>query len=230
AGHFYPMLGAVSSLGIFLPILGIILGAVIGFIANYIQALVYNWLAGVLGGLKLNLNASGKMSSIDTVGVQSAGKLLAGLLLIMAAILAVVVLLVIAAVGIPISAGTLVLVLIVGGIAVLVFGFVIGLVYSAVYNLVAHKIGGIKLMLSGKSPSTIQRIEPMQYAKVLAVLEAVFAFISGVFALFVGGGIIGHLIIAPIVQAIVGFILGYIIALLYNYIAKKIGGVKVTLA
>ncbi|MDE1870230.1 MAG: hypothetical protein KGH71_04585 [Candidatus Micrarchaeota archaeon] len=231
AGNFYPMVAAVSSLGVFLPILGIILGAVIGFIANYIQAFVYNWLAKVIGGLKINLNAAaGKMSSLDTVGVQSAGKILAGLLLIMAAIIAVVVLVVLAAIGLPISAGTLVLVLIVGGIAVLVFGFVIGLVYSAIYNLVAHKIGGIKIMLSGKGTSVLQRIEPMQYAKVLAVLEAVFSFISGIFALFVGGSIIGHLIIAPIAQAVFGFIFGYIFALLYNYIARKIGGVKVTLA
>src|SRR5690348_697664 len=179
-GHLIPMLAGLSHFGIILPIAGLILGAVVGFIANYIQALVYNWLSGVIGGLKINLNSSGKMSSLDTVGVQSAGKILAGLLLIMAAIAAVVVLVVLAAVGLPISAGTLVLVLIAGGIAVLVFGFVIGLVYSAIYNLVAHKIGGIKIMLSGKGTSVLQMIEPMQYAKVLAVLEAVFAFISGI--------------------------------------------------
>lgn len=230
-GHLVPMLSGLSHYGIVLPVLGIILGAVVGFIANYIQALVYNWLAGVIGGLKINLNAAAnKMSSLDTVGVQSAGKILAGLLLIMAAIAAVIVLIVLAAVGIPISAGTLVIVLIAGGIAVLVFGFVIGLVYSAIYNLVAHKIGGIKIMLSGKGTSVLQKIEPMQYAKVIAILEAVFSFISGIFALFVGGGIISHLIIAPIVQAIFGFIFGYIFALLYNYIAKKVGGVKLTLA
>lgn len=84
----------------------------------------------------------------------------------------------------------------------------------------------------------LKYIHPMSLAKIVAVIYAIVGFIAGiVIALFgvASLGIFGaafgiaSIIIFPILYAILGFICGAIGALLYNFVAKRIGGVKLVL-
>ncbi len=87
----------------------------------------------------------------------------------------------------------------------------------------------------------IKRIDPMSLAKIYAVIMAVFGFVMGVVffismafvgpslstpVYFAGAGIF-MIVFFPIFYGILGFIAGAIGAVLYNFVASKIGGVKV---
>jgi len=84
----------------------------------------------------------------------------------------------------------------------------------------------------------IKEIDVMSLAKVSTTMGVVFGFLFGIL-LAIGatmpgmptmiGGVIGiaAIVVLPIVYGIVGFIWGIIIAIVYNFIAKKIGGVKI---
>lgn len=88
----------------------------------------------------------------------------------------------------------------------------------------------------------LKRIDPMSYAKVYAVITALVIFvICLIYAFFIiafagmfgedagaiGAGIaIAIVIIAPIVYGIMVFLLGLLMAWLYNVVAARIGGVE----
>jgi len=88
----------------------------------------------------------------------------------------------------------------------------------------------------------IKRIAPLQLGKMLAVLYGILGLIFIPFFLFMTAltsqipaeqrtGIVamgaGFAICAPILYAIMGFIIGIIGAFIYNLVAKFIGGVEV---
>lgn len=87
----------------------------------------------------------------------------------------------------------------------------------------------------------LKAIDPMSLGKMLAVICAVIGFIVGLFsAAFapfmamwnpVGAAAFGLLaiIIFPTLFAIIGFIMGIIVAFVYNVVAKRFGGVKLDL-
>lgn len=87
-----------------------------------------------------------------------------------------------------------------------------------------------------------KQFDVMSVAKIQAVIMAIFGFIAGLFISIFGGmasifsdslpgatGIvgIGAIIILPIVYGIMGFISGAIGAIVYNFVASKIGGIVV---
>ena len=91
---------------------------------------------------------------------------------------------------------------------------------------------------------TIQRIDPGSLAKVLGVLYAVLGVIGGVLFALMGamgfgigripgaGGLgmglgfgIAAIVIFPICYAVLGFVGGWIVASLYNWIARTFGGI-----
>jgi len=94
---------------------------------------------------------------------------------------------------------------------------------------------------------TLKAIDPMSVAKVAAVLGIIWGLVVGI-GIFVGLGIeqymgrfytgfgtlmpmvgMAVLIALPIGYGIAGFICGFIGALVYNFVAKQIGGIKVDL-
>ena len=90
----------------------------------------------------------------------------------------------------------------------------------------------------------IRKIDLMSYGKIMAAIMAIFGFVMGlvvsIAALFAGSlstatfgfaAVFGVLaiILLPIIYAIIGFVMGIIGAAIYNFIASKIGGVKIDL-
>ncbi|MFH0711444.1 MAG: hypothetical protein V1944_02600 [Candidatus Aenigmatarchaeota archaeon] len=95
----------------------------------------------------------------------------------------------------------------------------------------------------------LKSIDPMSMARVAAVLMAIWGLVVGLMIvlglsvadytgrIFSGFEMMGlspavgilSIIVFPIVYGITGFVGGYILAWLYNYVAKKVGGVKLDL-
>jgi len=86
----------------------------------------------------------------------------------------------------------------------------------------------------------ITRINPKSLAKVFGALYAIMGFIGGLIFALIGivtaasgqmGGLFGlvSLLLLPLLYGMMGLVFGYITALLYNLIAKKIGGVEIEL-
>lgn len=95
----------------------------------------------------------------------------------------------------------------------------------------------------------IKRIDPMSAAKVMAGLGAITGLIAGILIAILGSSSpmsymmgtysamqpsLGKLsvlaiIIMPIVYAIAGFISGLVWSVFYNFVAGKIGGIKIEL-
>ena len=86
----------------------------------------------------------------------------------------------------------------------------------------------------------IKKIIPLALARVVAVIYFVYGLFWGIAytVLFLSGntfpGIpvvvqdigIGSIVIFPVVYGVLGFVLGYIFALIYNLAAKRIGGIE----
>jgi hypothetical protein len=90
---------------------------------------------------------------------------------------------------------------------------------------------------------TISKIHILPLAKIVAIFQAIFGLISGFFIFIIN--IIEHyiaptqstielfvygfvsILVFPIVYGILGFVIGAAIAYIYNFLTKKIGGIKV---
>lgn len=107
-----------------------------------------------------------------------------------------------------------------------------------------------KLLVNLMGEKTIESIPVMPFAMMLGVISAVIGLIIGIFYALVFGAIIssiptttgttevfdfgwlsvlfgvGAIIIMPIVGFIGGLIQGLIVAVLYNFLAPRIGGIK----
>jgi hypothetical protein len=87
---------------------------------------------------------------------------------------------------------------------------------------------------------SITRIEPAQFALIMgatyALIGIIFAVVMFLFmsiAPFPGLGGIGRgvgVIFFPVIYAILGYVIGFIGAMLYNLVAGTVGGIKVTVS
>jgi len=94
---------------------------------------------------------------------------------------------------------------------------------------------------------TIKRIDPMSAAKVSAAVGIIMGLVLAVMSLLFSGfaqmqgmmGMVGTpfatatgifaIVALPIAYAVVGFVSGFVWSVIYNFVADKIGGVKVDL-
>lgn len=113
----------------------------------------------------------------------------------------------------------------------LVVGFFGVAIFAWIYNIFAGRFGGIKLILE---KNELKRIDPVSAGKLVAIISAVVFFVMGlvlgaIFAVVAGGfGIliaIVFIIVYPIIGAICGFVGTAIAALIYNFVAFRIGGI-----
>lgn len=179
------------------------------------------------------------MQTLKHIDVWSAAKVAAVLNLIIAIILAVI----LAVFGgiftavfgstNPLAAHMLGRVFVILPIIAFLGGLIFTIIEAALYNFVANRIGGIKIQFKG---AELQIIEPWSTAKMFAIGGAVLGVIAGVVAIIataafglggagVGVGIVVFVVLI-VILAIGGLVFGAITAVVYNFLAEKIGGVK----
>ena len=88
---------------------------------------------------------------------------------------------------------------------------------------------------------TITYIDKSSLGKIQGVIGAIYGLLSGIFVAIVGNaGLvnttvslpvfgIASIIAFPIIYGFVGYISGYFLALFYNKLAQKIGGIQIEL-
>lgn len=81
----------------------------------------------------------------------------------------------------------------------------------------------------------VKRIDRGSVAKmtawIMGVMTAVFCIPAALFALMAGGELdgmgAGFLLLIPVIYFVMGYIGGWLNALIYNFAASKIGGIKI---
>ncbi len=110
-----------------------------------------------------------------------------------------------------------------------VITFVFILISAYIYNFLASKGRGILFELSQENGMTvIDSIDMKNFAIVIAIISVVLSLITGIISLLSGGDIIS-LISNLISSAISGFVSAALIAIFYNFLAPKIGKIKMEL-
>jgi len=131
-----------------------------------------------------------------------------------------------------VGVGLIILVLLIVG------AFVGGAVEAFLYNVIAAIVGPVRIWLRNNS---VNKVDPLSYAKVSLVFSII---IYGLLAIFVSSvllasiGINASAVSLPasligavfvFVLVVYGFILPYVWALLYNWLASKMGGIGVVI-
>ncbi len=119
-------------------------------------------------------------------------------------------------------------------IAMIIFGtFIISFVFILlgcyVYNILADKGRGAIVNLSKEDKLTaIDSIEVLKFAIVIAVISCVLNIIIGIVSMISGGDIVS--VIGSIIGGLIaGFIEGALLAVFYNFLAPKLGKLKLEL-
>ncbi|MGZ7049269.1 MAG: hypothetical protein ACXVHO_04610 [Methanobacterium sp.] len=122
-------------------------------------------------------------------------------------------------------------------IAAFIGVFIVMALSAIFYNVLAPKIGGIKLNFANVQDTlfSLDSIEIVPFALITAAVAAVWGLILGILYLIIFliagsalAAIIG-LIATPIVVFIISFIVYAITVFLYNLLAPRIGGIKLNL-
>lgn len=119
-------------------------------------------------------------------------------------------------------------------ILMLIFGtfiitFVFVLIGAYIYNILAKKGRGVILNLGNEGGLTaIESIEPLKLAIAFAIICGILSLIVGIISI-ISGGSIANLIGNVLGGFVGGFIEFYLIAIFYNFLAPKIGKIKLEL-
>ena len=231
----------IAGLGVLSIVVFPILFAIIGFVVTAVAALLYNLFAGWFGGVMWDYKG-GVLRGLDII---SYAKISAAFFGIFALIEGLIMGSLLSMLGI---AGALV-----GAITGLILGMIIGFIFGALgaflYNVVASCVGGYRFTFKGRG---ISNLDPISYAKVLAVLSAIYGLIQGVLSMGLSGilasiassnpafgsilassaagatlGILG-LVLIVIANLVSGFITGGLTAIFYNIPAdRNIGRIEI---
>ncbi len=222
-----------SKLGDILLIVIPVLAVVFGFIIGALEAWLYNLIAERAGGAKLVLS-NGVVQSFDPVSTAKIVALIAG---VVSFVSIIIIALFTAFTSSGVSAILAVGLGIFGTVFVMIIEFIVIIVVVFVYNYVARKIGGIRVDIKS---NVLRSVEPARFAKIYAIFTAILGLFYGILFTFIFSvaavtgmhmqvlGVLGALsiIIFPILGFIFGFIYAAIYAIVYNWIAEKIGGIK----
>lgn len=122
-------------------------------------------------------------------------------------------------------------------IIAVVVGFFATAIMAWLYNVVAGRFGGVSMELK---KNELRSIEPVSFGKIYAVMLAIVVFVCALIFGVIGAAlasafgvsslavvaIIALIIILPVLALIVGFVCAAIFALVYNFVASRIGGIK----
>jgi len=220
----------------FSPLLFIIAAGIAGFILPAIGCAVYNLVAGWVGGIELRIEGE----RISRFSIAQMAKVSGVMYALIGAIFAIVLVLGFRFASFP-QKGTFsgpgVGFALTAPIMYGVFGFIVAAIGCALYNLAAKVVGGAELQLEHEpTGQRIRNVSIFQTAKVLAVLYGmvgllflpivlVIANVASKQAGFAGG----FALLFPILFAAFGFILVAITCVVYNVLARLVGGIEIQL-
>ena len=245
--------GVIASLGVALLILLPAAGFVFSVTQSFLTALIYNVFVPRIGGIKLELR---DMKEIVGVPVVPFALMISaiGATIVFIAMLIIGPLIMIGLQAAVIGAayqGTVIpglssigalgivglLILIIGvPIVMFVASFIMTALTAIIYNLLAPKIGGIEFEFEALKEKLygINSIPAVKLALitaiVMAIVNLIFEAISTVINTAMGSSVVAgviSLLINVVVNLVVSFIIYAIMAVLYNYLAPKIGSVKI---
>lgn len=246
----------LASLGVALIIALPVATFFFSILSSFVMALIYNLLVPRIGGIKLGMDGE-EVKSIPVVAVSLMLSMLYTVLtfivmLVVAPILAVVLegaalaastatiaIPELSGMGDASGVGIILAIIMIIGVPIIVFisTFIYAVVVAFLYNLLAPKIGGVrlKMKLASHGFCEIKKIPPLPLALILAVVLAIVNFI---FSLRTGAanmaseGVaygLGYLVGNTVGYLIVTFIIYALTALIYNFLQPKIGGVEIKL-
>lgn len=245
--------GVIASLGVALLILLPAAGFVFSVTQSFLTALIYNVFVPRIGGIKLELR---DMKEIVGVPVVPFALMISaiGATIVFIAMLIIGPLIMIGLQAAVIGAayqGTVIpglssigalgivglLILIIGvPIVMFVASFIMTALTAIIYNLLAPKIGGIEFEFEALKEKLygINSIPAVKLALitaiVMAIVNLIFEAISTVINTAMGSSVVAgviSLLINVVVNLVVSFVIYAIMAVLYNYLAPKIGSVKI---
>lgn len=232
---------------------------ILGVLQSFLFALIYNLLVPKLGGIKLGLE---NLSEIKSIPVVPFALITSTISAVFVLIIALIVMPLVAAYipvvsqvmsslplnGTTIPAGSIsafgtfgvigsILSIIILPIVAFIIVFIVNAILAALYNLVAPRIGGIKLEFAVNADNMyeILSVAPVQLALISAVIAAICGIIIGIIAIIIsaayGAVIVGAMFLAGFT---IGFLVGVfivyaIMAIIYNFLRPRIGGIKLEL-
>ena len=236
-----------------------VISFILGVLQSFFFALIYNLLVPKLGGIKLGLE---NLSEIKSVPVVPFALITSTISAVFVLIIALIVMPLVAAYipvvsqvmsSLPLNGTTIpaesisafgtfgvigsILSIIILPIAAFIIVFIVNAILAALYNLVAPRIGGIKLEFAVNADNMyeILSVAPVQLALISAVIAAICGIIIGIIAIIIsaayGSVIVGVIFLAGFT---IGFLVGVfivyaILALIYNFLRPRIGGIKLEL-
>ena len=245
--------GVIASLGVAVLILLPAGSFVFSVTQSFLTALIYNVFVPRLGGIKLELRDMKEvvgvsvvpfalMISAITTAIVFIAMLIIGPLLIIGlnvvAIRAAILGTTIPGLSSIGAFGILGLLILIIGVPIVAFisSFIMYALAAIFYNILAPKIGGIQLefeALKGRLYS-INSIPPIKLALITSIVMTIVMFIyqlpSVATNMLIGPSATSallRLLIYVVFNLVVGFIIYAIMAVLYNYLAPKIGSVKI---
>ncbi|HMK54032.1 MAG TPA: DUF3566 domain-containing protein [Methanobacteriaceae archaeon] len=248
------MIGVYTAMIIASPVLSFIIG--IG--QSFLTALLYNLFVPRIGGIKLGIVELSEIRTIPVVPFALMTSAISAVITLLIALIIVPLFAVYAGVfmqvlsSIPQSNATAsipttglgamgvigsIILIIAAPIVVFVLAFIMDAILAVIYNIIAPRVGGIKLEFEalGEGIYEILKIPPIPLALLIGCISAVIGLIIGLLVLVItalsGSVIIGVIILIAFIIGgfIAGFLIYAILALIYNFLRPKIGGVKIEL-
>lgn len=214
--------------------------------SNFLSSVLYNTLSKKMKCIKLDINENGEITKISAV---STALMIALIVTIISIIFYLMSVLLIPVLGYYIMSmmmysGQLMnamiisqyfsilltpIYVVVGIIVIFIATFIGLLIQIAVYNLLSGKIGGAVVELKTENgTSSLESIDPIKTATIFTVVNIVISLVLGIIQCVMTKDFFG--LINDVIGGAVGTFIGIaIFAVLYNYLSKKLGTIKVEL-
>ncbi|WP_414469846.1 hypothetical protein [Methanobacterium sp. ACI-7] len=248
-----PLGSALAGLGITIVIAYPILAFLIGLSTVFLSVLLYNMLVPRVGGVKLGMEGN-NVAEIPIVPFALILSIIMAIWAFIIGLLVTTAFLPVAgfiATAIPMFAnvtnGTAtgagfssliglgaIFFIVIMPILVLIFGFIGHALFAVFYNYIATRVAKIQLNFESMAEGWYKLVDIpiVPIALALAVISAIFALIQGILSLGAAPDIVTG-IVSLIVNIILNFIWTFIVVaiatFLYNFLAPRIGAVKLAL-
>lgn len=221
----------------------LIVGTIMCSIYNrFAEGYLYNWLTKRMNPITFELKDGKEITKISTVPTALIASIITTILVILLCAVSIFI--------VPIILSSIVQTLMFSGQTVMAFAlyqvaavimqpsviamiivgsFIITLIATYIYNLLGSKGKGIVLDLSKDSEMTsLNSINPLSLVIVLTVISLVFNIILAIISLVSGGDAYQALgnIVGRLINGVIG---GGLLAIFYNFLATKLGKLKIEL-